>query len=63
LRTQRCRESDRQTPARRKQHCSGGAGAQGAGAPRRDAVSVTLTAAGLEYDTGLSDRFVAASDH
>jgi hypothetical protein len=33
------------------------------GLARRDAVSATLTAAGLDYDTGLSDRFVAASDH
>ncbi len=33
------------------------------GLARRDAVSAVLTAAGMAYDTGLGDRFLAASDH
>jgi hypothetical protein len=28
-----------------------------------DIMSVTLTADGVAYDTGLNDRFIAPSDH
>jgi len=33
------------------------------GLTRTDPMGVTLTVDGLNYDTGLSDSFVAASDH
>ena len=33
------------------------------GLTRTDSMGVTLTVDGLNYDTGLSDRFAKASDH